>query len=205
MKAADHIHLLKTENNNLQVRTTHEKSLLETISFIRMRSNYWKSPMRISSRILFPAKVSCHLKEMVKSLSDVVIYLTLLIRVTECYEHFLWPWAFLQRPCSSLFYAKLEVLDIFPNNGAPAEIFWKVGFLHAIFDNIAHETSTSRSVLSTSNEDLMRTSCSWLDQHVNLVNLRPLVTQMLKVNLLSIFQLDKNCGYCRNSVLRAPC
>ena len=34
MKAADHIHLLKTENDSLQVRTTHEKSLLFRNDFL---------------------------------------------------------------------------------------------------------------------------------------------------------------------------
>ena len=41
--------------------------------------------------------------------------------------------------------------------------------------------SFDRSVSNQSIEDLSRTTSSWLDQHVNLVQLRPLVTESLKV------------------------
>jgi len=40
--------------------------------------------------------------------------------------------------------------------------------------------SFDRSVSTHSREDLARTSSSWLDQHANLVQLRPLVTETLK-------------------------
>jgi len=40
--------------------------------------------------------------------------------------------------------------------------------------------SFDRSVSTQSRDDLSRTSSSWLDQHVNLVQLRPLVTETLK-------------------------
>ena len=43
--------------------------------------------------------------------------------------------------------------------------------------------SYDRTVSSTSHEDLGRTAGSWLDQHVSLVQLRPLVLNSLKVNL----------------------
>ena len=42
--------------------------------------------------------------------------------------------------------------------------------------------SYDRTVSSTSPEDLGRTAGSWLDQHVSLVQLRPLVLNSLKVN-----------------------
>merc|ERR1711997_961849 len=42
------------------------------------------------------------------------------------------------------------------------------------------QESFDRSVSTHSREDLSRTSSSWLDQHVNLVQLRPLVTETLK-------------------------
>ena len=199
MKAADHIHLLKTENDSLQVRTANDGWLfIKTVSNIRMRLNFWKSPMRISLRILYLAKANCLHKEMVKvynicrHLLNTSMYLRW-DRFTEWCESFFWPWAFFQRSCSSLFNAKLEVLDLLPINGASVEVFWKVScfFLSISSSFFIYENFHLRSVLNTSNEDLMRTSCSWLDQHVNLVNLRPLVTQMLKVNIDSIFRINK--------------
>ena len=61
--------------------------------------------------------------------------------------------------------------------------------------------SFDRSVSNQSIEDLSRTTSSWLDQHVNLVQLRPLVTESLKVKWSSIFQnrinlihLEHFCG-----------
>ena len=61
--------------------------------------------------------------------------------------------------------------------------------------------SFDRSVSNQSIEDLSRTTSSWLDQHVNLVQLRPLVTESLKVKWSVIFQnrinlihLEHFCG-----------
>ena len=177
-----------------------------------MRLNFWKSPVRIYLKIFYLAKVSCLHKEMVKvyinQMSSSAKHFSFrLDRFTEWCESFFWPSAFFQRSCSSLFNAKLEVLDLLPINGASVEVFWKVScfYLSISISFFIYENFHLRSVLNTSNEDLMRTSCSWLDQHVNLVNLRPLVTQMLKVNIDSIFRINKKCEYCRNLVLRALC
>ena len=64
-------------------------------------------------------------------------------------------------------------------------------------------TLYKRSVSTHSREDLSRTSSSWLDQHVNLVQLRPLVTETLKVEYLSTRTLTDNFYLYRISPWRA--
>ena len=77
--------------------------------------------------------------------------------------------------------------------------------IHPTF-NITWFLLFSRSVSNKSFDDLSRTSCSWLDQHVNLVQLRPLLTERLKVKH---FQSQKRlyihkCPFVHLSVKETP-
>jgi len=129
MKAADHIHLVKTENDNLQ----NEIELLK-----KSNENLLKDIISCQSQLSPQGNGSVNV---VSASSDLEHFFKDHVRACSMQNWKYWTFSQLMGPLLKSF---------------------------------------EKSVLSTSNEDLMRTSCSWLDQHVNLVNLRPLVTQMLK-------------------------